>query len=67
MAAPPSDAYTTPFQLTRSMHRDVYPAIDPAINRELSATGKVIIVFGATSGLGFVSEYPLIISSFRSH
>ncbi|ETS83494.1 hypothetical protein PFICI_05370 [Pestalotiopsis fici W106-1] len=55
MAAPPSDAYTTPFQLTKSMHRDVYSAIDPATNKELSATDKVIIVFGATSGLGFAT------------
>ncbi|KAF2996779.1 hypothetical protein E8E14_005044 [Neopestalotiopsis sp. 37M] len=55
MAAPPSDAYTTPFQLTKGMYRDVYPAIDPTINKELDATDKVIVIFGATSGLGFAT------------
>lgn len=53
MASP--DAYTAPFMLTSSMHRDVYPAIDPTRNSDLKADSKVIVVFGATSGLGFVS------------
>ncbi|KAK6222811.1 hypothetical protein LQW54_000620 [Pestalotiopsis sp. IQ-011] len=51
MASP--DAYTAPFMLTKSMHRDVYPAIDPAQNKDLRADSKVIIIFGATSGLGY--------------
>lgn len=55
MASP--DAYTAPFMLTKSMHRDVYPAIDPAHNKDLRADSKVIIIFGATSGLGFVGSY----------
>jgi hypothetical protein len=53
MASP--DAYTAPFMLTKSMHRDVYPAIDPTQTEDLRADSKVIIIFGATSGLGFVS------------
>jgi hypothetical protein len=53
MASP--DAYTAPFVLTKSMHRDVYPAIDPT-NEKLNAASKVIMVFGATSGLGFLSH-----------
>ncbi|KAJ3563660.1 hypothetical protein NPX13_g8119 [Xylaria arbuscula] len=53
MASP--DAYTAPFMLTKSMHRDMYPAIDPATNSALNASSKVVMVVGATSGLGFVS------------
>jgi len=49
------EAYTLPFQLTKSMHRDVYPAIDPQKLSHLAA-GKVIIVTGAAGGLGFVSN-----------
>lgn len=46
--------FTTPFQLTKSMHRDVYPAVDPT-NPALSAKGKVVIITGAGGGLGAVS------------
>ncbi|KAI1361582.1 hypothetical protein F5Y08DRAFT_14030 [Xylaria arbuscula] len=53
MASP--DAYTAPFMLTKSMHRDVYPAIDPATNSALNASSKVVMVVGATSGLGFAT------------
>lgn len=45
---------TAPFMLTKTMHRDVYSAIDPAQNPAVSAEGKVAIVTGATGGLGFV-------------
>lgn len=54
------DAYTAPFMLTKGMHRDVYPAIDPATNSALNASSKVVVVIGATSGLGFVSQYVLV-------
>lgn len=47
------DAYTRPYMLTAKIRRDVYPAIDPT-NPELSAAGKVIVVIGATGGIGFV-------------
>ena len=46
--------FTSPFQLTKTMHRDVYPAIEPT-NPALSAKGKVIIITGAGGGLGAVS------------
>ncbi|KAF2148891.1 NAD(P)-binding protein [Myriangium duriaei CBS 260.36] len=44
--------FTSPYQLTKSMHRDVYPAVD-ARRPELSAKGKVVIVTGAGGGLGY--------------
>ena len=46
--------FTSPFQLTKSMPRDVYPAIAPT-NPALSAKGKVVIITGAGGGLGAVS------------
>lgn len=49
---------TAPFMLTKTMHRDVYPAIDPVQNPAVSAEGKVAIVTGATGGLGFVGFWP---------
>ena len=51
--------FTTPFQLTKSMHRDVYPAIDPG-NPALSAKNKVVIITGAGGGLGAVSTSILL-------
>ncbi|KAL8744553.1 MAG: hypothetical protein Q9190_003212 [Brigantiaea leucoxantha] len=45
------DMFTTPFQLTKSMHRDIYPAVEPT-NPQLSAKGKTIIITGAGGGLG---------------
>ena len=47
--------FTSPFQLTKAMHRDVYPAVEPT-NATLSAKGKVIIITGAGGGLGNASH-----------
>lgn len=49
------NAYTAPFMLTKSMQRDVYPAIDPARHSDLRADNKVILITGGAGGLGFVS------------
>lgn len=49
------DAFTAPFMLTKAMHRDVYPAVDPVNNPAIQVEGKVVVVRGATGGLGFVS------------
>ncbi|KAF7890256.1 hypothetical protein EAF00_008571 [Botryotinia globosa] len=48
---PDPDAYTTPFAITKSIHRDPYWAIDsknPANNQ----SGKIIIITGASAGIG---------------
>lgn len=47
------DSFTRNFLLTKSYHRDLYPAIDPS-NPELDASGKVVIITGAGGGLGNV-------------
>lgn len=49
------DAYTAPFMLTKAMHREMYDAVDPITNPDVKAEGKVVLVTGATGGLGFVS------------
>lgn len=59
------DAYTTPFMLTKKMHRDVYHAVDPMVNPTVEAEGKVILVTGATGGVGFVSLAVSIICPVR--
>ncbi|KAF9693909.1 hypothetical protein EKO04_008165 [Ascochyta lentis] len=45
------NAFTTPFQLTKKMRREIYPAIDPS-NPTLSAAGKTVLITGATGGIG---------------
>lgn len=50
-----ANAFTTPFQLTKSMHREIYPAIDPK-NAALNASGKVVLITGATGGIGGVRD-----------
>jgi FlaA1/EpsC-like NDP-sugar epimerase len=47
------NAFTAPFQATKTLRRDIYPTIDPK-NPELSAKGKTILITGATGGLGGV-------------
>lgn len=46
-------ALTAPFQFTKTMRRELYPAINPE-NPELSARGKTILITGATGGIGGV-------------
>jgi FlaA1/EpsC-like NDP-sugar epimerase len=54
------NAFTVPFQATKTLRRDVYPTIDPK-NPELSAKGKSILITGATGGLGGVRQYYTIL------
>ena len=48
------DNFTSPFQLTKSFHRDLYLALDPK-NPTLSAAGKVVIVTYVNGPIGVVS------------
>ena len=47
------DMLTGPFQLTKSMHRDLYDIVNPS-NPSLRAAGKVVIIAGAGGSLGCV-------------
>ena len=55
------NAFTSPFQLTKSMHRDLYPALDPR-NPDLSASGKRVIITGAGGQIGSVSNWQTFFS-----
>lgn len=45
------DAITWPAQLTKSVHRSMYPFLEPK-NPSLSATGKNVLITGASGGIG---------------
>lgn len=47
----PDDFFVTHNQFTKKVHRDVYPAIDPA-QADLSQAGKVIVITGANRPTG---------------
>lgn len=50
-ASLPSDLIVKSWQFTKTTHRDVYPAVDPA-RPELSLAGKVVVITGASRGIG---------------
>lgn len=47
----PKDHFVKTMQFTRRTHRDVYPDIDPT-QAALSQKGKVVVITGASQGLG---------------
>ncbi|KAI0395818.1 NAD(P)-binding protein [Xylariaceae sp. FL0594] len=47
----PTNFFAAALQFTKTIHDDVYPSIDPA-RKELSLPGKVVIITGASRGLG---------------
>lgn len=47
----PVDHFVKTMQFTAKTHRDAYPAIDPS-QAVLSQKGKVVIITGASQGLG---------------
>ena len=54
MASLDVDLFTKPFQLTKAMHRELYPSLDPS-NPNLKASGKVVLITGGGGTLGGVS------------
>jgi hypothetical protein len=49
------DYWTEALQFTQTLHRNVYPAIDPSNDKiRYIASGKVVLVTGAGSGFGKV-------------
>ena len=51
LATLPDDFFVTLGQYTKTVYRDQYPAIDPR-SAALSQKGKVVIITGASQGLG---------------
>ena len=70
MASFDVDVFTKPFQLTKSMHRQLYPSLEPS-NPNLKASGKVVLITGAGGTLGGVSMarsifFSCLLSPFQS-
>jgi hypothetical protein len=59
------DQFTTPFMPTPTKRRDPYPALDP-FKPSNSQKGKIIIITGASGGLGAVGDR-LLPSSGRAN
>jgi hypothetical protein len=55
----PDDYFTTSMQFTKKIHTDVYPSIDPS-SPALSQAGKVVIITGASKGLGRHVSYDFL-------
>jgi hypothetical protein len=51
MSMPDRDLFVKGAAFAKKNHRDVYAAIDP-MRPELSQAGKVVVITGATRGLG---------------
>ena len=45
------DAMTWPVQLTRAVHRDLYPLLEPS-NPALAASEKTVLITGVSGGVG---------------
>ena len=50
MSSDPSLDYTLPFQLTKTIHRDVYDLVSPD-NPANSQKGKIIVITGGGTGI----------------
>ncbi|KAK5656637.1 hypothetical protein OQA88_4617 [Cercophora sp. LCS_1] len=57
MESLPADHFLTSLQFTRNVYQDVYPSIDPT-KPELSLAGKVVIITGASRGIGAMGIVP---------
>jgi hypothetical protein len=58
------DQFTTPFMATKTKHRDPYPAILPS-NPANSQKGKIIVITGASGGIGAVSHFTFLIKNTK--
>ncbi|KAK7941607.1 uncharacterized protein PG986_013994 [Apiospora aurea] len=55
----PRDFFRTALAFTPTVHGDIYPSIDPT-RPELSLAGKVVIVTGASKGIGALGISPAV-------
>lgn len=62
----PSLAYTLPFQVTNTIHRQVQDELQPETEENrATAMGKIVVVTGGGTGIGAVS--PVLTSLSHDH
>lgn len=55
----PTDHFVRSSAFTAHSHRDMYPSIDPSKNPSLSQAGRVVVIVGASAGIGLRGLVPV--------